>query len=251
LGDAHFPNKAIEGDNTRGTRIVSWESLFKQYSALGISTDTDRSIAIEGLMVRLSKSFKTQNLFGLFLSFWGRCLLWRRPQAADPMTRIHQGKSLTKLPPTWSWMAVHGAIDFLDPEGNKVDWNDTIKLPTVKEGKPSPQLQQPARLPRRPADSMAEGEAIIGTALSFTAADSQAGQQDFLYDNDTQRVDGQVKAVIICSSREQDHRQMIHHVLLVSEVAPFTSPPTYERVGVAILPETCLIRPSGTIVAIG
>ncbi|CAN9327746.1 unnamed protein product [Alternaria alternata] len=247
LGDAHFPDKATQVDTTRGSQIDLWESLFKDYSGLEISTATDRSIAIEGLITRLSLKFKSPNLFGLFYSFWGRCLLWRRPQGAAPMTRVLQKRALNKLAPTWSWMAVHERIDFLDPEGNKVDWNADVKLPNPPKGATSPQLQQPERLPLRPADSITEGEAFLGRAFDLNSVGAPADKGAYFFDDDTRRADGQVKAVIICTS----HDKMQHHVLLVSEAAPTTSPPTCERIGIAILPESCIVRTSGVQVAIG
>ncbi|KAB2098763.1 hypothetical protein AG0111_0g13076 [Alternaria gaisen] len=203
LGDAHFPDKATQVDTARGSQIDLWESLFKDYSGLEISTATDRSIAIEGLVTRLSLKFKSPNLFGLFYSFWGRCLLWRRPQGAAPMTRVLQKRALNKLAPTWSWMAVHERIDFLDPEGNKVDWNDDVKLPNPPKGATSPQLQQPECLPLRPADSITEGEAFLGRAFDLNSAGAPADKGAYFFDDDTRRADGQVKAVIICTLHDK------------------------------------------------
>ncbi|KAF1924719.1 HET-domain-containing protein [Didymella exigua CBS 183.55] len=249
LGDANFPSKAIDRDGSRGTQIHIWTSIFKDYALLDISRPPDRSVAIEGLMARLAGAFKTASLYGLFRRFWGRCLLWRRPQNGLPMRRVLQEGYDIKLAPTWSWMAVLGGIDFLSPEGGQVLWNSGIDLPPALN-KDSPQRQQKT-LPQRPTDSIAEEDAIIAPAYRFTAASQYESEQGIYYDDDTTRADEKVRAVIICTSQEQDDSKKEHHVLLVLEAMLTTVPPTYERIGVGLLPETCIDRRSRIEIAIG
>lgn len=145
-------------------------------------------------------------------------------------------------------MAIDGPIDFLEPPGGKVQWSDEdVVLPFARptQGshlRPTPQSQ-------RPSYSSAKDDCIIATAFKFaTPADSLGGRSwNLRYDDDAQRLDGQAKCVIICTSKDKKE----HHVLLVSEVAPLTTPPTYERVGVAVLPEASIKRLSNLRVAIG
>ncbi|CAN9134035.1 unnamed protein product [Alternaria alternata] len=250
LGDAHFPSKVIEVDGTRGKQIRLWSSLFKGYALLELSRPPDRSVAIEGLMARLASAFKTDSLFGLFGTFWGRCLLWRRPQDGVPMERVPQGGFAIKLAPTWSWMAVLGGIDFLSPPGGKVDWNTSdVDLPPALRRRMT--QDQRKTLPQRPADSLAEGDEIKAKAFSFAITSRLHGEQGLYFDDDTERAEGHVKAVIICSSQEEDPNMKVHHVLLIVEAAPSTEPPTYERIGVGLLPEACIDRSSGVRIAIG
>ncbi|KAF3048072.1 hypothetical protein E8E12_009880 [Didymella heteroderae] len=247
LGDAHFPSAVIKSDSTRGSQIRLWTRLFEDYSALELSHRQDRAVAIQGLMARLTHAFRTQNIFGLFTSFWGRCLLWRRPQRGVPKGRIPQGDSPFKLPPTWSWMAVEGPIYFLQPEGGEVIWNaGDVALPLVKDTHP-PQLEQPESLPRRPADSIAQGDAIRATAFSFATSKEANIMQDLHYDDEMSRVEGHVKAVIICTSKDGSE----HNVILVLEADLATTPPTYERVGVGRIPAVCIDRSTGVRVAVG
>ena len=250
LGDAHFPSKVIEVDGTRGKQIRLWTSLFKDYALLELSRPPDRSVAIEGLMARLASAFKTDSLFGLFGTFWGRCLLWRRPQDGVPMERVPQGNFAIKLAPTWSWMAVLGGIDFLSPPGGKVDWNiSEVVLPPALRRRMT--QDQRKTLPQRPADSLAEGDAITARAFRFAVTSRLHGEQGLYFDDDTARAEGQVMAVIICSSQEKDQNMKVHHVLLIMKAAPSTAPPTYERIGVGLLPEVCIDRSSGVRIAIG
>ena len=250
LGDARFPSKVIEQDGTRGKQIRLWTSLFKDYTLLELSRPPDRSVAIEGLMDRLATAFKTDSLFGMFGTFWGRCLLWRRPQDGVPMERVAQGNFAIKLAPTWSWMAVHGGIDFLSPPGGKIDWNTSeVTLPPALRRRMT--QDQRKTLPQRPADSLAESDAIAARAFSFTVTSRLHGEQGLYFDDDAVRTEGQVKAVIICSSQEKDQNLKEHHVLLTVEAAPNTVPPTYERIGVGVLPEICIDRSSGVAIAIG
>lgn len=123
-------------------------------------------------------------------------------------------------------MNVHGGIDFLSPPGRNVDKNYDILLPPALTGT-IPQTQR-ARLPRRPADSFAQGDAITATAFNFEAAHQHQGGQDLCFDDDTLRASGQIKAVIICTSRIQDMDRKEHHVLLVSGGNLTTMPPMYE-----------------------
>ncbi|KAG9201544.1 hypothetical protein G6514_005551 [Epicoccum nigrum] len=250
LGDAHFPSKVIEADGTRGRQIRLWISLFKRYASLELSRPPDRSVAIEGLMARLASAFKTDSLFGMFRTFWGRCLLWRRPQGGAPMERVPQGNYAIKLAPTWSWMAVLGGIDFLSPPGGEVDWNtsDVVLPPALRRRMTQDQRKT---LPQRPADSLAEGDAITARAFNFAITSQLHGEQGLYFDDDRARDEGQVKAVVICSSQEKEQNMKVHHVLLIVEAAPSTVPPTYERIGVGLLPEACIDRSSGVMIAIG
>lgn len=150
-------------------------------------------------------------------------------------------------------MSVSGGIDFLSPPGGKVDWNYDLFLPPALT-RPIPQDQR-ISLPRRPADSVAEGDAITTTAFGFEATFQREGEQGLYLDRDTTYPAGEVKVVIVCTSQVQDMNKKEHHVLLVSEVisevALTTALPTYERIGVGLLPETCLERKSGVKIVVG
>lgn len=196
--------------------------LFEDYSRLEFSYPEDRQYAIEGLMARLTKAFKTRCLYGLFESFWGRCLLWQRPQNAAPFKLIPPGKHSTKVPPTWSWMAVDGPIDFLEPPGGEVTWNLSVALPWKNKD----MVQGPAHDFRTPSD---------------------LEEQRIIYDDDEQRDDTQIKCVIIATSK--DKRK--HWVVLVSPAVATEGAASHVRIGVGLLLEESIDRDRSISVTIG
>lgn len=161
--------------------------------------------------------------------------------------KIRPGEHTSTLPPGWSWMAVDGPIDFLEPAGGKVQWNDDdVVLPFLRQTQGS--HLQPTPQTQRPSYSSAKGDVITATAFSFVTTAEALGERTWSlrYDDGAQRLDGQAKCVIICTSKDKKE----HHVLLVSEAAPYTSPPTYERVGAGILPVACIFQLSSIRIAI-
>ena len=122
LGDANFPDYAVRVDSTYGGQIHLFTKLFQRYSRLEFSHIEDRPIAIDGLMDRLTGALRTQSLAGLFEAFRGRCLLWKRAEEVTRLKKIPLGTHTKKTPPSWSWMAYEGAITFLQPEGDTLDW---------------------------------------------------------------------------------------------------------------------------------
>lgn len=241
LGDAHFPSKTIGESSTRGEQIHLWTALFKQYTLLEFSHKEDRPVAIQGLMDRLTSDFKTRSHVGLFESFWGRCLLWQRAQDCPRLVKIPPGEHFIKLPPSWSWMAVDGPIDFLEPPGGLVHWHTadvTLPFPKPTQGshlRPSPQ-------PRITTGGNATGDTISAIAFNFKAGAPDSSQKLF-YDDDRQHVDGEVQCVIIATMKDKDN----HYVLLVSAASPMT----HDRIGVGYLPESSIDRASSVRVTIG
>lgn len=82
-------------------------------------------MAIAGIENRLITSFDVQGGFGV-LDDGKRGLLWRSllwQRANDPLHRIRFDLTVV-APPSWSWMAYKGAIDYLDLPFNKVEWEE-------------------------------------------------------------------------------------------------------------------------------
>lgn len=105
---------------------------------------------------------------------------------------------------------------------------------------------QPSAHFRNTTNGATESGAIQATAYALTAAARTLGEEGIHLDDEIQRASGQMKCVIICTSK---HTQE-HHVLLVTEVKQAATPSSYERVGVAILVEARIDRTSGIKVAI-
>lgn len=125
LGDPNFPNVAAR--STTGGRIRLYQDLYKQYSRLQLSRATDRPIAIAGLERRLIDSLRVHGGCGVLdeasPGLLRRSLLWVRDRTdnAAGLRRIDFA-GVAHPPPTWSWMAHEGGIEYLDVPGGKVLW---------------------------------------------------------------------------------------------------------------------------------
>jgi hypothetical protein len=225
LGDAHFPSKTIEPESTRGEQIHLWTALFKQYTRLGFSRKEDRSVGIQGLVDRLTSTFKTRSHAGLFESFWGRYLLWQRAQDGPPLTWIPPGKGTKKLPPSWSWMAVDGPIDFMKSEGGQVNWNTDVLLPFPKQVYGS--SLQPNSQPSPIANGNGTGNIFRATAFRFQLGIGVTDERTLLYDDDREHDDRAVRCVIIATTMNKAN----HYLLLISSAVHATDA-IHERIGV-------------------
>lgn len=229
LGDANFPEYTVRENSTVGEQIDLLVDLFQRYTRLEFSHPEDRPIAIDGLMERLTESFKTQSLAGLFKTFWGRCLLWRRADGVAPLKKIPHGDHTRKVPPTWSWMAFEGAISFIEPEGGQVDWNDSDVILPFGHRTQTSWLRTSHQ-----NDSMA----IRAKALDFEVAPGATESEAFIaYDGDEVVTSTSTKCVIIGSEKQQTSNATAqkHYILIVKAVPGADDTKSYERVGVGCL----------------
>lgn len=227
LGDANFPAYTIRPTTTVGEQIDLFIDLFQGYTSLEFSHPEDRPFAIDGLMERLTEAFKTQSLAGLFETFWGRCLLWRRAEGAEPLKKIPHGTHTRKIPPTWSWMAFDGVVSFIEPEGGQVDWNDRdIVLPFANRTQVS-WLNTSHRT---------ESVAIRAKAFDFKIAEGARESEAFLcYDNGKAPPTGaSMKCVVIGSEKQQagNAGTKINYVLIVKAISDTPRTTAYERIGI-------------------
>lgn len=111
-----------------------FQDLYSKYSHLELSHDTDRPVAIAGIEKHLISSFEVRGGFGV-LDDGGRGLLWRSllwqraHDAPNGLKRIDfqsrkGGTGVIISPPSWSWMAHKGAIDYLNLPFDGVDWEE-------------------------------------------------------------------------------------------------------------------------------
>lgn len=121
--------------STHGGKIRLFQDLYSKYSRLELSHEADRPVAIAGIEKHLISSFGVRGGFGVLDDgdsglLW-RSLLWQRarnaPRAPNTLKRIEfemlkGGAGAIIPPPTWSWMAYKGAIDYLDLPFKEVDW---------------------------------------------------------------------------------------------------------------------------------
>ncbi|KAH8685680.1 heterokaryon incompatibility protein-domain-containing protein [Tricladium varicosporioides] len=122
--DPEFPNSVKADKRDNEAEIKLFQSLFEDYTSLGLSHNTDRPIAIKSLAIELAKTFETNVRYGIFECYLHRSLLWYRFQDS-PMERIWDKSDI----PSWSWMAYSGKIKFLQANAYESDeWDPNVQL---------------------------------------------------------------------------------------------------------------------------
>ncbi|TGO50291.1 hypothetical protein BOTNAR_0398g00040 [Botryotinia narcissicola] len=228
LGDPNFPDYAIRSSSTVGDQIKLFIDLFQRYTRLEFSHPEDRPIAIDGLMERMTLAFKTRSLAGIFKTFWGRCLLWRRADNAGPLKKISPGTHSRRTPPTWSWMAFDGAISFIEPGGGQVSWNDAeVELPLAKlTGGQASWLQTSCQ-----DDSVAIQAKAIDFDIPANASESEA----YIYYDDS--TISTAKCVIVGTDKNHVNGASMkkNYVLIVKPLLDVLGTTSYERCGVGYI----------------
>lgn len=114
-----------------------------QYSRLAFTHPQDRPVAIAGLEKRLINSADFKGRFGIFNGNTPgqlrRSLLWHRASKVPSLEMINfrgaRGWAAgATAPPTWSWMAYMGEIQYLDPPFSSVEWERDDILPVESWG---------------------------------------------------------------------------------------------------------------------
>jgi len=190
-------------------RIDLFQDLYAKYSNLQLSHKEDRPIAIRGLEKRLKTTFGTKAGFGIFETYIHRCLMWQR--ADTPLIRIEKFRGARV--PSWSWMAYHGGINYMEIPGGKVDWVEDIVSPFANNSD---------------SELLTELRAPIHEIIDSKHA-------DLILDEDDRVIKQPLKCIIVGRSKaSQPPDQSFLYVLLVVEI-PGKLPRVYERVGVARL----------------
>jgi hypothetical protein len=123
--DPEFP-RSIK-TRSREAHFLLVQSLFADYSKLGITEKTDRPVAILSLAEALAEALGTKVHYGIFECFLHRSLLWQ-PARNTPLTQI----GYKTPPPSWSWMAYPGQIQYLPIKFTGVEWDNSVRLVKVK-----------------------------------------------------------------------------------------------------------------------
>lgn len=95
--------------------------LFKKYSQCGLTKESDRHIAIFGLVQRIENILKTEGGYGVFNCFLSNLLLWKRSDEKKTAPIFYEGQKM----PSWSWMAYYGGIDFIT--------NSSLMVPHIED----------------------------------------------------------------------------------------------------------------------
>jgi hypothetical protein len=135
------------------------QRLYRCYSRLHLDRAEDRPIAMHALERWILRVGNFEGGYGILVDaelndvsvIPHRTLLWQRDKEVTPsMTRIDFPADFDHLPPTWSWMAYEGAIDYMDIPYDNVDWeSDNIRMPRSNDLQSEQALIAPAWLYRR------------------------------------------------------------------------------------------------------
>ncbi|KAK4446033.1 mitogen-activated protein kinase [Podospora aff. communis PSN243] len=257
LGDPFFPSLALQGN--RGERIHWYQSLYTQYSRLGLSHDEDRPTAIRGLESRLVTAFQKES--PTFSGCYGvlddgptggllhRSLLWRRgTRKGDPrvLDRIvfpsgHDGA------PSWSWMSYRGGIDFISVEGNTIDWE---KITLEPRGKQTSEKD-------RDHFGYATPKTLVARARDFhtdvrPGESDQGGVSQLVFDSPGMTAGHSFKCVVVGREKGEpmggDEGARVYFVLIVKPASinergtgAVRNLKAYKRVGAGSIPGRCIL----------
>ncbi|KAL6362608.1 hypothetical protein LRP88_03899 [Fusarium phalaenopsidis] len=215
LGDARFPDKALR-TTSRGLKIRYFQDLYRRYSRLEFSHIQDRPVAIAGLESRLRRAYCRQGGFGIFDDGPGhgllhRSLLWQRSTdeetMEDAMEPIDFSEHPERAPPTWSWMAFKGAIDYINPPFQQVEWEKR-------------EVEPPWSVTPGGSDNSRNPRHLRVVARHFNVARRQPGEVDLVYDTPERKAssDGQRPMCVVVAQEkgQKPVEEKRYYVLLVS-----------------------------------
>lgn len=222
--------------NSRALRIEYVQDLYRLYSRLQFSRYEDRPFAIAGIEKRLQQAFETKGGYGVFddddrydRGLFHRSILWQRgEEEADSnwLVPIEFSADRNIRVPSWSWMAYHGGIDYVDVPWDTADWetNDICGPWTRGSGSFTGSL---------PQDGMM---AILAIARDFTVAKRQPGDVKLAYDTErTRGLDGQRAQCVIVGKDKRTRLKGFerYYVLLVArkKAVVWGGRQVYERLG--------------------
>ncbi|GAW21861.1 hypothetical protein ANO14919_113870 [Xylariales sp. No.14919] len=215
LGDPNFPRRVLR--YFKDERISLIQHLYTLYSALNLTKASDRSVAISGLLKRLSRTFSMRVDYGIFWKYFERLILWRA-RATKSLSRIDYANNQSV--PSWSWMAYSGAIGYPDIPFGKVEWTRDLRNPFVAE------------TPEGVCDAI-----LVARARKLTIQFSDLRDRVTLdLDISSDFEGGQWRCITVGKQKVgKEVRNVPHYVLLVRPSPISQSPGVYERVGVGIL----------------
>ncbi|KAI0813430.1 hypothetical protein GGR55DRAFT_703415 [Xylaria sp. FL0064] len=218
LGDPDFPRQGLSYFKDERIRLVQY--LYTMYCGLNLTKASDRSVAINGILKRLSDAFQLRVDYGIFWKFHERSVLWLA-RVWGSLSRIDYANN--DPVPSWSWMAYSGEIQYPDIPFGKVDWTEDLSNPFVGElqnGVCTGILAARARkltIKRKDMDGRVALDMDVlpgfdgGDWRCITVGKKKAGSED---------------------------ENLSHYVLLIRPLPGSQSQDIYERIGIGILTPT-------------
>lgn len=242
LGDPKFPTVAMQ--SSYGGRIRLYQDLYAQYSRLGFSHYKDRPVAIAGLERRLITSLQVRGGFGVLddtsPGLLRRSLLWHRAQGLGSLDLIPFNESndlASHAPPSWSWMAYKGAINYLNLPFDQVEWETTDII--------SPWATTDLGTWSYSYDRTAKPQGLEVIARDFDGRTAETAEDATIVldtPTKTQLPTAALKCVVLGRLKRQaneDRDDKIHYVLLVKKskrTDDAQGPNVYLRAGVGSMP---------------
>lgn len=128
LGGCRFPQP--NPGFPKRTQESAFEEVFTHYTRLSITYATDRPHAIAGLEQKLSHFYNTNSTHGIVHGCLQRSLFWNR--AGKERLTLTQFSD-TPTPPSWSWMAYQGQIQYAHRRTTvSLDWDPDIRLKAIE-----------------------------------------------------------------------------------------------------------------------
>lgn len=226
-----------------GGKIRLFQGLYTRYSRLDFSHYQDRPVAIAGLEKRLISSLRLRGGFGMLddtgPGLLRRSLLWRRADDEESLDSINFNNddvaSNTVSPPTWSWMSYKGAIEYLEPPFNQINWEEEDII--------SPWSTNSLGTWSYSGDISTEPRRLRVIARSFDAAAAETdASANVIMDtpSSTAVSTSALKCVILGrfnGESGEEHSGERHFVMLVKPMgSQIKSPHTYVRAGVGFMP---------------
>jgi hypothetical protein len=224
--DPEFPRSIYYRSQTAQAEL--FQSLFADYSKFGITKEEDRPVAIESLAKALANALETKVSYGIFERFLYRSLLWQPAQ--NTLTQIpYNGKA----PPSWSWMAYHGQIKYLQVGFGDVEWDISVRFVDALRFAKALRFVIPsnyvlkARV-RRLRDCKIKLEGVI-----FDEWDNEVGQ--LYFDTQPGNVLPEVRCAIMGREIGAEDGNRKYYVLFVTECATAWGREKFRRVGMGLI----------------
>ncbi|GJC89928.1 hypothetical protein ColLi_12766 [Colletotrichum liriopes] len=217
-------------------QLQHYQGLYERYSALGLSYDTDRPIAIAGLEKRLMNALESAGGFGIFQSNLHRDLLWQRRNSESTLKRIDFGALHHFRIPSWSWMAYSGEIRYMNVPFDDIRRAENIQSPFATLSRGSSYADAGLG---RPAELRAPIHTIVVEEPNW-----------LILDEPERNPARPLKCVIIGESKHHKSEQPTNYVVVVSFSGKNEGEDIYERVGVAYLKPEEIVRQESMFVSI-
>ena len=197
-----------------------------KFCRLEFSRNTDKPFAISGLEQRLTQELSDASGAGIFGQHKGRLLLWVRADKLERLERIRFKTAGRKphTPPSWSFMAHMGAIQYIEVPGKIVNWTELdLRLTGTAET----------------SWLYAEKPIVFyAPALDFKIGLAPENQVSITYDDPKERRDGH-KCVILGTTTSNTS----HYILVLRPIQRGAPANTgsgrmpYERAGAGFIPK--------------